>query len=155
MPEQSWTQVITAATALVAVIVGPFISVHLVKRQIHASVVSASRQKWIDALRDQISEIIAVLRVVGLHRSLDTISKTELDERIENLALLESKITLMLNPDEDDHKAIVAIIRQAIETIGAGNESEKRVAMQKHVSSLIAQSQIVLKREWRRVKSGD
>lgn len=36
--------IITAATALLAVLVGPIISVHIARRQIRASVVSANRQ---------------------------------------------------------------------------------------------------------------
>ena len=155
MCEQSWIQAVSAVTALVAVIVGPSVAVYLAKRQIRASVVSASRQKWIDALREQLSEITAALRVIGLHRRFETIPQVELDDRIENLALLESRISLLLNPNEEDHKEISAIIRQAIDKIGEGSERDKRVAIQAQLISLVAQSQVVLKREWKRVKDGD
>ena len=43
--------VISAATALVAVIVAPLVSWNIAKRQITASNVSSRRQVWIDELR--------------------------------------------------------------------------------------------------------
>lgn len=36
-------QIITASTALLAVVVGPFVAYHIATRQIHASVVSVNR----------------------------------------------------------------------------------------------------------------
>ena len=50
------TATLTAATALVAVIVGPVISVYVARRQIRASAVLKNRQSWINALRDAIVE---------------------------------------------------------------------------------------------------
>jgi len=44
------TQIITTSTALVAVIVGPFVTMRVARRQIKASVVSANQQAWINAL---------------------------------------------------------------------------------------------------------
>ena len=149
------TQAISAITALVAVIVGPTVSVYLAKRQIHASVVSSNRQKWIDNLRDQLSEIITSIRILGLHRSMDRIEQEEFDRRLENLVLMETKINLLLNPLEADHKAISETIHKAIEKLFAGDEREKRVAVKELSSSLIAQAQSILKREWQRVKTGD
>ncbi len=147
--------IISAITALIAVAVGPIVSVYLSKRQIHASVVSSNRQKWIDNLRDQLSEVITSIRILCLHRSMELIENTELNDRIEKLVLLEAKINLLLNPNEADHKILSEIIHAAIDKIGAGNEREKRVGAQKLLKSLLLQSQHVLKREWERVKSGD
>lgn len=149
------TSQISAVIALVAVVVGPIVSVYITKRQIHASVVSSNRQKWIDNLRDQLSEVITSIRILSLHRSLEKIENSELNDRIEKLVLLEAKINLLLNPNEADHKTLSGTIRKAIDTIGAGNEREKRMDAQELLKSLLSQSQFVLKREWERVKRGD
>lgn len=149
------THVISALTALVAVIVGPSVSVYLAKRQIHASVVSSNRQKWIDNLRDQLSEIITSIRILGLHRNMGNIEQEEFDRRLEKLVLMETKINLLLNPLESDHKAISETIHKAIEKLFAGDEREKRVAVTELSTSLMAQAQVILKREWQRVKLGD
>lgn len=149
------TQAISALTALVAVVLGPSVSVYLAKRQIHASVVSSNRQKWIDNLRDLLSEIITSIRILGLHRTMDNIQQKEFDARLENLVLMETKINLLLNPFEADHKAISETIRKAIEKLFAGDELEKRAAVKELSTSLTSQAQTILKREWRRVKTGD
>jgi len=44
--------VISACTALVASIVGPFVTLAVARRQFNATVLSANRQKWIEASRD-------------------------------------------------------------------------------------------------------
>jgi ABC-type transport system involved in cytochrome bd biosynthesis fused ATPase/permease subunit len=62
------TQAISAITALVAVIVSPIISIYIAKRQVHASVVSANRQKWIDSLRDQLADLITGVHVLRSDR---------------------------------------------------------------------------------------
>ena len=52
---------ISAITALVASIIGPAVTLVVAKRQFNANVVSANRQKWIDALREQLAELIALI----------------------------------------------------------------------------------------------
>jgi len=46
--------IVSAITALVAVIVSPLVSIIVAKNQISASVVSSSRQVWINRLRDEL-----------------------------------------------------------------------------------------------------
>ncbi len=149
------TTLISAITALVAVVVSPIVSIYITKRQIHASIVSSNRQKWIDNLRDQLSEVITSVRILCLHRSMDRIDDSELNDRIEKLVMLEAKINLLLNPSEADHKFLSETIHNAIDKIGAGNEMEKRIDAQELLKSLLSQSQFVLKREWERVKHED
>ena len=146
---------ISALTALVAVIVGPIVSVYVAKRQIKASVVSSSRQKWIDNLREQLSEIITGIRFLGVHSSLDLTSETEFRERLQKLLLVETKVNLLLNPNESDHQELARNLHLAIEKIFAGSEREKRVGVIALIDLVTEQSQKILKREWQRVKSGE
>ena len=54
---------ISACTALVASIAGPFVTLIVAKRNFNATVLSANRQKWIESLRDMLAELISLLRV--------------------------------------------------------------------------------------------
>ena len=48
---------VSACTALVASVAGPSVQLLIARRQINANLISANRQKWIEALRDLISEL--------------------------------------------------------------------------------------------------
>ena len=142
-------------TALIAVIVSPIVSIYVAKRQIRASVVSTSRQKWIDSLRDQLAEFIAAAHVMGLHRGLNMIETPEFNSRLEQLRLIESKVLLLLNPNEADHKVLAATIGALIPQLFAGDELAKRKVAKEALPRITQQSQSILKREWERVKRGD
>jgi hypothetical protein len=150
-----YTSIISGLTALVAVIVGPIVSVYVARRQIRASVVSANRQKWIDSLRDQLAEFITAVRVVGLHRGLDLMEKAEYDSRLQQLLQIESQVTLLLNHNEDDHRVLIETIRAMIEQLFAGDELAKRKLTADKLPTISLLSQSILKREWERVKRGD
>jgi len=52
---------ISASTALVASVIGPFVTLTVAKRQFNATVLSANRQKWIETLRDSLAELASLL----------------------------------------------------------------------------------------------
>ena len=54
---------ISACTALVASIAGPVVTLMVAKRQFSANVLSANRQKWIDALREALADIQLITRL--------------------------------------------------------------------------------------------
>lgn len=54
--------IISAVTALFAVLLGPLVSIWAAQRQSRVAVLSANRQAWINALRDLISEYISISR---------------------------------------------------------------------------------------------
>jgi len=84
------------------------------------------------------------------------ISKKEWIERLQRTSLLEQKINLLLNPTESDHAKLVTTIRSSIAIL---LEEEKDVEKENNLVALtddvLKQSQVILKREWERVKSGD
>ena len=47
---------VSACTALVTSVVGPIVTLAVARRQFNANVLSANRQKWIEELRDVLSE---------------------------------------------------------------------------------------------------
>ena len=147
--------VISAITALVAVIASPIVSIYVAKRQIRASVVSANRQKWIDQLRDCLAELLTALRFLNLRRDGSVaLAQHEWVERFQRAFQLSSKVSLLLNPNETDHRALHAMLREAGGLLldNADDRSEKLVAITERI---LEQSQAILKREWERVKRGD
>jgi hypothetical protein len=60
--------VASAITALTATLVTPMVSFWIARRQIRATLVSANRQAWINALRDDLSELFETLTALFLLR---------------------------------------------------------------------------------------
>jgi hypothetical protein len=146
--------IISALTALVAVIVSPIVSIYVTRRQIKASIVSTNRQKWIDQLRDHLAELITLVRFLNLHKSFEEVSKEEWFANLQKASLIESKINLLLNPNESDHTALCKTIREALVTMLKDEEESKSPTLVELTNSVLKQSQAILKREWERVKKG-
>jgi len=144
---------ISALTALVAVVVSPVVSIYVAKYQVRGSVVSVNRQKWIDDLRGQLSELIADIRTIGLHRKINLLSNEEYESFLQRMLLAEIKIALLLNPKEEDHNALLRIIKVVIAKVFSGDEEEKRRVTEELLPEIISQTQAILKREWERVKA--
>ena len=149
------TALLSAITALIAVAVSPAVSIHIARRQIRASVISGNRQKWIDQLRDQVAELITSIKFLSLQTSLHRFSEAEWIERFQKTHLLESKISLLLNPKEPDHVALSKAIRQAVQAMLEKDDSQDARNILDYTDSVIQQAQVILKREWERVKRGD
>ena len=146
--------ILTAGTALVAVIVGPVVSVYIARRQIRASVVSANRQAWINNLRDAIADYLAkqeMVRNLNVHGYADESSFP----RIEETVRLANRIELLINPKEEDHVELAHLICQMANTMNQQNEKNKDFDVDMHRKRIVELSQAILKREWERVKSGD
>ena len=80
----------------------------------------------------------------------------ELFRRVENLLRTVSKIELMLNPLEQDHQQLNALMKEAIDLLRSPlleDSIEDRIEVIRH--DIIQVSQGILKREWMRVKRGE
>jgi len=149
-----YVQLISATTALVAVVVGPLITLHIARKQINSSVLAKNRQEWINTLRNELSEAIVVIR------SVETIMKLPLEHRDENrlmeLAengkLKEAKIRLLINPEEPDHAALVNLLQETL-VLAIKAKEQNPVNLEDYEDKIIKKSQAILKREWVRVKA--
>ena len=150
--------VISALSALCAILLAPLISLYTVKRQIGVSVLSNNRQAWINALRDSISEFVTLISFVhvgnygGKSGDQQFLEKQQILEKMERAFLLESKIQLMLNPKEDDHNSLIALIREARCTAVTDDADRNSKKWKELHDKLIPLAQRILKREWGRVK---
>jgi len=146
--------ILSAFTALCAVVLGPLVSMHVTRRQIEAGVLSKNRQEWINTLRDELVELIVVLR------SLQTVmllprehrDANELKELIEKITRREIKITLLINPQEADHAELIQLISEGLSLAASASDHPKEeiTEVERKITAL---SQRILKREWQRVKA--
>ncbi len=144
---------VAAVTALCSVLLGPLVSLWVAQKQASVSVLSANRQAWINTLRDQIAEFLSILAVIHAGEWGQRTEK-EYDEELKRLILLVSKIKLMLNPKEEDHKRLSSLLSQAAQTVRARAKDEKLKSAEgvQVGAEVLPLAQSILKREWERVK---
>ena len=148
--------VVSAVTALVAVIVGPLVSVLVAKNQINASVVSSNRQEWINRLRDELATLVGIVHHLPSAHANGSVTTNEAIAEHGKFVEQFQVIKLLINPKETDHQELVRLIELADKKII--DSINKKVAGASEFEAvgqrIVAQSQIVLKREWERVKNG-
>lgn len=148
---------ISAATALVAVVVGPAASIYVAKRHIRASVLSANRQAWINRLRDELSKFVRDVKHIPSAQSSGVLTSSEAIGRCEETLLREEVIRLLLNPNEAEHKELLRLMANArTRMINAVNANRGLADQMEEVTQPVVElAQQVLKTEWERVKRGD
>src|SRR5690349_4614754 len=153
---------VSACTALVASIVAPFVTLAVARRQFNATVLSANRQKWIESCRDLLSELISLL-VAGLiiksnwHDKWDKgrgalAAEPALIDKLQRIVLAQSKMRLLMNPTEADHRHLCDAIDKAFKRLQSETTLESET--ETDIETITALAQTILKREWQRVKAG-
>jgi hypothetical protein len=158
-----WITLVSACTAMIASIAGPYVNTRIAKIQFKADVLSVNRQKWIETMRDLVASLnsqfltaAAIRQTLKEPTSIAIAQDPELFRRVENLLRTVSKIELMLNPLEQDHKHLNALMREGIDQLRSP-PPERGIEDRIEVISLdITQAaQAIFKREWLRVKRGE
>ena len=139
--------------AALAVVVGPMVSWAITKRQIRSSlevsnkqITAPIRQAWINKLR----ELLAELTSSALHYYVAGF-EDRTDEEYQRVTLLETRIQLMLNPNEEDHQRLEVLMRRMVSEINY--EKGKKDEFPGLHTEVIGLSRKILKREWDRVKN--
>jgi hypothetical protein len=150
---------ITAVTALVAVILGPIVSVYIVRRQIRASVISTNRQAWIDDLRGAIAEYLKAKEIIVLiAMGTGLYDKTAAQRETENMIMLIYRIQLLINPNEHDHAKLATLLLGQLGEVAKScqpGSGKKDIDIGQSNAEIILLAQSILKREWERVKRGN
>jgi hypothetical protein len=166
MTESAYLPLASLAVAALAVIVGPWVSWRIARRQIatamhvaHKQVIAPMRQAWIDSLRDRVAEILNSSHWFYVAAEGDSPlpadSNEEEFERAgsvvdKKLLFLTRQIELMLNPDEEDHQLLRKRLSEVVESaLGRGKVWDR---FPQRCEAATAQCQKVLKREWERLK---
>jgi hypothetical protein len=153
---------VSACTALVASVAGPIVTLTVARRQFNANVLSANRQKWIETLRDMLAELISLL-VAALVIKADwkekwdhgrgVIAKNpELLDKLERIVLVQWRIRLLINPTEADHQELYRAIETAFKRLQSEESHDSET--EADIEDITRLAQVILKREWQRVKRG-
>ncbi len=133
--------------ALLAVIVGPLISLRIARRQ----TISPMRQKWINVLRSKIVEYVTELRTAILPlEGQYPLADKEVIVFYKRVVSIRIEIELMLNPEEEDHNKLISLMKDSIEE----NETKGKIINKKKLRELLDDTKKVLKSEWKVVKIG-
>jgi len=158
----SVVSLVSASTALVASIIGPIVTLTVARRQYNATVISASRQKWIETLRDTLAELIALIRAALVvkvkwkdkwDRGRGPLNADPaMLEMFERIVLSQSKIDLLINPTDADHQRLYETIETAIARLR--EEASQEAETQRDIQTITRLGQTILRRAWQRVKIG-
>ena len=153
---------ISACTALVASIAGPFVTLIVAKRNFSATVLSANRQKWIESVRDMLAELISLLIAALVLKAKwkgkwdrgrgALVAEPVLLDKLQRLVLAQTKIRLLLNPSEPDHQHLYHAIDTASKRLQSEQAPESET--EADIETITKLAQAILKREWQRVKHG-
>ena len=154
--------VISAATALVASITGPLVTFHVGRSQVRAAVISGNRQRWIDAFREVISEFCSQVAVAVQVReklardgTFHLSTEPETLRQFERLVFIATKIRLMINPLENDHRELLAAMEGLLTMLRTASPSDDvQPTAEATGRQIIGISQAILRREWLRVQRG-
>jgi hypothetical protein len=146
----------------VASVVGPIVALSVARRQFNASVLSANREKWIEALRDTLAELISLMAgaVVVKARWRDKCDKGRgalnaepaLLEKFERIVLAQSKIRLLTDPSKADDQRLYQAIEAAVRRLQS--EAALDAETEADIETIAGFAQAILQREWQRVKRG-
>jgi hypothetical protein len=139
--------ILTAATALIAVFLGPFLAYWYAKRQ----AVGTMREKWLSELREELTQLLGqadeMLPVLVPHRGINK----DYNDQYRRLVDHEVKIRLMLTSRRDeDHQALTRCASDVValfdlEDLKPEAKQERFVGLK---TRLIEAGQKVLKTAW-------
>ena len=108
------------------------------------AIISDSRQRWINTLRDDLSSLMSHLTQYSAS------SKDRKAEIFSNIWTDVYKVQLLLNPNEDMHKELEKEINTAF---GLCTDSSTKVEFMAQRDAVLNLSKKILKHEWQRVKN--
>ena len=145
----------TLGIALLAVLVAPLVQLLIAKKQIGATVLSANRQQWINNLRTQVADFMAL--VVETHAAIKDIRQTVryvevITPYLASLRAIEFNIILPLNPNEPEHMQLETELDATVKWFKNGPiTDDKNVEM--FVNRIRDVARKIFKCEWERVKT--
>jgi len=120
--------------------------------------VSEFRQAWIDALRAEIADLIAHLNAVYGTAAAQFPSVAEAWKVVKEDYLAfnnaAARIRLRLNPSEPTSVLVLKTLEE-IEALFNSSQAADYKRLDELQRNFVSESQVILKQEWRRVRSGE
>jgi hypothetical protein len=153
---------ITAAAALLASLISPLVTLSVARRQFRASVISTNRQKWIETLRDRLSELIALIntaQVIKRHsiESWDgglgqAHGNPGLTKKFERAYKALAEIRLLTSTSDPRHNHLNEALAAAVAHVQ--HRELREVELMASIEDVVASGRTIIRREWARVKRG-
>jgi hypothetical protein len=162
------SQTLSLAIALLAVLFGPILAhltakrtvqlqlssvreqiaaqVQIAGQDIRAEVLSGNRQRWINTLRDSISEFVSLAVILHTEKQ----NANDFLVTSQRFLQVRTQISLLINPKEDDHRELNDLLEQTVTSVLEPEKSKRQLPEVR--PDIIIISQKILKREWERVK---
>ena len=137
------TTLISATTALVAVVLGPWLTSRFSRHQL----ISPMREKWIYEFRDSLADFLSSINV-ACHPDFEPNNKNTFEE-FQKVFLLNYRILMMLNPKEPTHAALIAQLGELTGLIKSElDEVNRHKRVKISIQEIIVTSQTVVKEAW-------
>ena len=152
---------ITATTALVASIMGPFVTLSVARRQFQANVISTNRQKWIEVFRDRVSELLSLMNAAQLikRHSADAwrggvgpAASLGVTDKFEKAFMALSEIRLLTTSSDPEHQRLNDALASALAHLQHDELREEELVAA--IEDVIALGRRIIRQEWARVKRG-
>lgn len=151
---------VTAASAIVGATLGAVVSYRIARQQLRATVRSSNRQEWINTVRDTTAEITGLVFAVSAMADLKGGGQSQITlaaEHVNRLGFLQRKLDLLLNPNEADHVELMESVNKYV--LGSlyeatGKNPSHQIDVGEESARVTRLAQVILKREWERVKRG-
>ena len=155
--------IISALTALVASVAGPFVTLYVARTQLRANVWAANRQRWIDEFREQIAHFCSEIAIAAQVRDkmvsdgrIVIQGEPEFLNAFGRLIYTTNKIRLMINPLDPDHQELLALLNSLLARFrDASADDDIQAEGLAVVEQLISKSVAIIRREWIRVQHLD
>lgn len=153
---------ISAFTALVASIAGPFVTLYVARTQMRVTVRSANRQRWIEEFRELIAQLCSEIAVAAQNREamikegrIVIAGERDLLGNFGKLVYTANKIRLMIDPLDRDHQNLLASIDALLALFRTGPEGQVLQASgQAFAQEIVRLTVAIVRREWMRVQRG-
>lgn len=154
---------ITASAALVASIIGPYVTLVVARRQFKASVLSTNRQKWIDTFRDRLAQLLSLANAAQVIKRqsaggwrggvgpLET--HPDVADRIEKAFRAMAQIRLLTKESEPEHRALNAAVEAAMAHLRDDDLHEGELAA--CIEEIARLGRSIIRHAWGRVKRGE
>ncbi len=153
---------ITATTALMASIMGPFVTLRVARRQFRANVISSNRQKWMETFRDRVSELLSLMNAAQVIKRYSIESwrgglgpvqaNHGLTEKFERAYMALAQIRLLTNASDLEHQRLNDALAAALAHLQHDELREDELGAS--VEEVIALGRTIIRHEWGRVKRG-
>ena len=147
--------ILSLVIAILAVIVGPLISMRISKNQnannlriANKQIIAPIRQSWVNELRGLLADITGKCSHYWASGYED-----RTDAEYQYITESINKLNLYINPKEKSHIELLVHVTEMHNALLSGGSTESDAKFWNSHRLTIEQSQLVLKKEWERVKN--